>query len=346
MHASLQMGQFSIIVDTIRQNKTLSFSLTLMIAFACIAASPETQADEGGASFWLPGQFGNLAATLTKPGLSLSLAYHHASTSTATGKNFEIGGRIETGVSARSHLLFLTPTYTFSDSVLGGQAAISITGTFGRNDVSADATLAGPNGNVLSRNDHTSLTGIGDLYPFGTIRWNAVDHNFMTYTMLGVPVGNYKVGHLTNLGINHWSVDIGGGYTYFNMQNGREFSVVAGFTRNFENHGTQYRNGNNLHLDWSASQFLSKNWHAGLVGYFYHQITGDSGSGALLGDFKSRVVGIGPQAGYQFTIGKREVHLNIRGYKEFDAQNRPEGWNAWLTLTIPIGSKLLVASQN
>lgn len=142
----------------------------LIIAFACIAASAETQADEGGASFWLPGQF----------------------------------GRIETSVSARTNLLFITPTYTFSDSVLGDQAAISITETFGRNDVSAEAALAGPNGNILSRNDRSSLTGIGDLFPFVTIRWNEGNHNFMTYTMFGVPVGNYQVGHLTNLGINQW----------------------------------------------------------------------------------------------------------------------------------------------
>ena len=131
-------------------------------------------------------------------------------------------------------------------------------------------------------------------------------------------------------------LDIGSGYTYFNTQTGREFSVVAGFTHNFKNHDTQYRNGNNLHLDWSISQHLSKNWHAGLVGYYYYQITGDSGSGALLGDFKSRINGIGPQVSYQFMLGKREYHLNLRGYKEFGAENRPEGWNAWITITIPL----------
>jgi hypothetical protein len=118
------MGRFSIFVDTLRRNRIISFIFAPMIAFACATASPDTQADEGGASFWLPGQFGSLAATLTKPGWSLSFTYHHASTSTATGKNFEIGGRIETGVSARTNLLFITPTYTFSDSVLGGQARI------------------------------------------------------------------------------------------------------------------------------------------------------------------------------------------------------------------------------
>ncbi len=50
------------------------------------------------------------------------------------------------------------------------------------------------------------------------------------------------------------------------------------------------------------------------MGYFYQQITGDSGSGATLGDFESRVVGIGPQA----------------------AKNRPDGWNVWLSLLIPL----------
>jgi hypothetical protein len=160
----------------------------------------------------------------------------------------------------------------------------------------------------------------------------------MAYTMLGVPVGSYDVGRLANIGTNHWSADAGGGYTYLNNETGREFSVTAGFTYNFENPDTDYRNGNSLHLDWGASQFLSERWHVGLVGYFYRQVTGDSGSGARLGDFESRVGGIGPQAGYLFKMGKRQAYLNLKGYKEFDAKNRPEGWNAALTLVIPMGA--------
>ena len=38
--------------------------------------------------------------------------------------------------------------------------------------------------------------------------------------------------------------------------------------------------------------------HAGLAGYSYRQVTGDSGSGAVLGDFRSQVYSVGPQAGY------------------------------------------------
>ncbi|MGH8760302.1 MAG: SphA family protein, partial [Burkholderiales bacterium] len=92
------------------------------------------------------------------------------------------------------------------------------------------------------------------------------------------------------------------------------------------------------HLDWAASQFLSEQVHVGLVGYVYKQLTGDSGSGAQLGDFKSQVSAVGPQAGYFFKVGDRQWYANLKGYYEFDAKNRPEGWNVWLTLAIPLGS--------
>ena len=72
--------------------------------------------------------------------------------------------------------------------------------------------------------------------------------------------------------------------------------------------------------------------------YVYKQLTGDSGSGAQLGDFKSRVAAVGPQAGYFFKVGDRQWYVNLKGYFEFDAKNRPEGWNVWLTLAIPLGS--------
>jgi len=192
-------------------------------------------------------------------------------------------------------------------------------------------------GGVLSGSESDSLTAFGDLYPSASLRWNHGVHNTMIYTMLGVPVGSYEVGRLANIGTNHCSVDVGGGYTYLNTNTGREFSAVAGLTYNFENPDTDYQNGIDAHLDWGASQFLSEQVHVGLVGYFFYQITGDSGSGAKLGDFKSRVNGIGPQVGYIFTMGERQAYLNLKGYWEFGAENRPEGWNSWLTLSLPIG---------
>ena len=72
----------------------------------------------------------------------------------------------------------------------------------------------------------------------------------------------------------------------------------------------------------------------GLVGYGYQQITDDSGASPILGGFRSRVFGIGPQFGYLFPVGGMQGYLNLKAYGEFAAENRPAGWNAWLTFSI------------
>jgi hypothetical protein len=72
----------------------------------------------------------------------------------------------------------------------------------------------------------------------------------------------------------------------------------------------------------------------GLVGYGYQQITDDFGQHPLLGAFRSRVMGIGPQIGYLFPVGDMQGYLNLKGYGEFDTANRASGWNTWLTFSI------------
>jgi hypothetical protein len=312
------------------------FALALLCSAGAIF-SPSAYADEGGVSFWLPGQYSSLAATPAEPGWSMPLIYYHSSTDASGSKNFAIGGSITAGLDVDLDLVLAVPTYVFTNPVFGGQASLSMVGVYGRADVDVDATLTGPGGGVLSGSKSDSNTAFGDLYPSASLRWNHGDHNTMVYTMLGLPVGSYAVDRLANIGTNHWSVDAGGGYTYLSAKTGREFSAVLGLTYNFENPDTDYQNGIDLHLDWGASQFLSEQWHVGLVGYIYYQITGDSGDGAILGDFKSRVYSIGPQVGYIFKIGERQAYLNLKGYWEFGAENRPEGWNAWLTLVLPLG---------
>jgi len=295
-------------------------------------------ADEGGVSFWLPGQFSSFAAVPGDPGWSLPVVYYHTSSDAGASRSFSRGGRLTAGLDAKADLMFVAPGYVFGAPVAGGQASLGVTGLFGRMKVGVDATLTGPGGATLTGSQSDSLTSVGDLYPIASLKWNQGDHNFMAYTMAGVPVGSYEVGRLANLGTNHWALDAGGGYTYLDAKKGHEFSAVLGFTHNWENDDTQYKNGTDAHLDWAASQFFSEQLHAGVAGYFYRQVSGDSGAGAVLGDFKSQVSGIGPQVGYFFPVGDKKWYANLRGYYEFDAKNRPEGWNVWLTLAIPLGS--------
>ena len=87
-------------------------------------------------------------------------------------------------------------------------------------------------------------------------------------------------------------------------------------------------------FDWGASQFLTKQFQVGVVGYVYNEVGCDSGSGDRVGCFQSRVVGVGPQIGYIIPLGTMQAYINVKGYGEFDAQNRAHGWNAWLTVQL------------
>ena len=240
-------------------------------------------------------------------------------------------------VHANVDLVLVNPSYVFATPVLGGQLAVGMMGIVGRNNTSLDGTITagvGPFTATRSGSFDSSLTGFGDLYPQASLRWNQGVHNFMTYVTGDIPVGAYNSRRLANLGIGHGAIDGGAGYTYFNPQTGHEFSAVGGFTYNFKNTDTQYRNGVDFHLDGAFSQFLSKQLFVGVVGYTYQQVTADSGALPILGDFKSRVSAIGPQIGYLFPVGNMQGYLNLKGYKEFDAANRPDGWNVWLTFAI------------
>jgi hypothetical protein len=302
------------------------------------AASTLSVADEGGVSFWLPGQFGSFAAVPGDPGWSLPVVYYHSSVDADASKSFRRSGQVTGGLDVKADLLLAVPSYVFATPLWGGQAAVSMAAVLGSAKVGVNATLTGPGGGMLSGERSDSVDGVGDLYPQASVKWNRGVHNYMAYTMAGVPVGKYSKDDLANLGTNHWSLDAGGGYTYLDPKKGHEFSAVVGFTYNFENSDTNYKNGVDGHLDWAASQFFSEQLHVGLVGYFFQQLTGDSGSGAVLGDFKSRVYAVGPQVGYFFPVGAQKWYVNLKGYYEFDAQNRPEGWNVWLTLAIPLGA--------
>src|SRR5206468_2252182 len=190
----------------------------------------------------------------------------------------------------------------------------------------------------LLRTDSLSdtVTGFGDLYPRASLKWNVGANNFMTYITGDIPVGVYSSTSLANLGLGHGAIDAGGGYTYFDPTKGHEFSAVAGFTYNFINPTTNYQSGVDFHLDWGASQFLSKQFFVGLVGYAYNQVTADSGPGDRVGSFESRVFSVGPQIGYVFPLsdGQAQGFLGVKSYFEFGARNRPEGWNTWLTFAI------------
>ena len=317
------------------------------VAVTLLANEPSA-ADQGGVSFWLPGTFGSLAATPLEPGWTASAIYLHSDVSAggnvAASRTIGFANRttnlttnLNANVKATADTLAFGPTYVFSQPVLGGQFAISGLAVYGGQHATVDANVVGalgPIGFATENSISQSLDAWGDLYLQPTLRWNNGVNNYLIYGMMNFPVGAYDPNRLVNFGLGHWSVDGGGGYTYFDPKSGWEFSAVAGLTYNFVNPHIDYQNGIDAHLDWAVSKFVTKQFHIGVVGYAYQQLTADSGAGATLGDFKSRVFAVGPEIGYLFPVGDLQGYLNLKAYKEFGAENRAEGWNTWLTLAI------------
>ena len=269
----------------IRQKRA---SLILAVSIAgtiTVSTATNSLAAEGGVSFWVPGFFGSLSATPQVPGFSFGNILYYSQVSAdgnvAFAKQVPLGninvnfnGNFNANVHGSAEPLYLAaPGYTFATPVLGGQANVTVAIPYGRIQSSVDATingnlgLGGP-GFTTGRGLTEGVTGFGDLVPMASLRWNFGVNNFMTYLTGNLTTGRYDPQRIANLGIGHNAIDAGGAYTYFDQKTGREFSAVLGFTYSFENEHTHYQNGIDMHLDWGASQFLTKQWQVGVVGYW------------------------------------------------------------------------------
>ena len=289
-------------------------------------------ADQGGVSFWLPGQYASFAAVAPDPGWSLPMNYYSYSGSAAVGQALPRGNLVSYGLNTSLNQLFIVPTYTLDTTVLGGRPSFSVVLAPGYNSSTAAVRL-GP----LSETRSDLVFGLGNINPTANLFWTAGASNFMVYITGVLLSGDYNPNRLSNLGIGHPAVDGGGAYTYYNTTSGTEFSATLGFTGNFKNPSDNYTNGIDSHLDLGASQFLTDKFFIGVVGYYYQQLTADSGQAPILGSFELRVRAAGPQIGYNFDLGNGlTLSTNLRGYAEFLAHDRTQGWAIYATASVPL----------
>jgi hypothetical protein len=168
-----------------------------LIAIGSVVTVPRISiADEGGVSFWLPGQFGSLAAAPGVPGWSLGLVNYYTSVSAsgavAAARQITLGNfngtvnvSLNATIKAPPNLVFIAPAYTFATPVFGGQFALSAITAVGRSvtDLSGTLTLTGPGGVPITKqgNIDDGRTGFSDIYPLATLKWNDGVNNWMAY---------------------------------------------------------------------------------------------------------------------------------------------------------------------
>ncbi len=292
-----------------------------------LASTQAGLAAEGGFSFYLPGTAGDIAlAQSPEPGwqVAKTLFVQQGDADAAV-----LQGRVNIGLDFTMVLDFVTATYTFDAVVLGGTYTIGAAVPFGYAEL--EATVTGPMGGTFSaERDSFNLADIA-LIPF-QMNWSFGNFSLKIAEAIYVPVGAYDVDEVVNLGLNHWGFGTVVAATYFNQSTGTEFSVAPGILINTENNATDYRTGNEFHVDFTVNQFLSETFGIGVRGYYYKQITADSGSGAELGDFKGESFGAGPGFVWfpEFAAGKMVV-LG-KWIHDFDATNRFESDYGTLTV--------------
>jgi len=221
------------------------------------------------------------------------------------------------------------------EEVQGGNLGFTAIVPFGGPDI--DATLSAPRaGRSASASD--SIFTIGDPVVGVVLGWHEGDFHWTANASLNVPIGDYQKGELANLSFNRWAGDFTLAGTWFNPEAGFDLSGAAGFAFNGENPATDYRTGTEFHAEWAVTRHFGQEFSAGVAGYFYQQVTGDSGPGASLGDFKGRIAAIGGTMGYNFKMAETPVSLTLKIFQEFGAKNRPEGSAGFVTIAFPIGT--------
>ncbi len=311
-------------------------SLTKFAPALLAAGILPVTAEEGGSGHYLPGSMSSFvdgvpAAETFIARLNL-LSYEG---SYDRGRPLPIAGVTALGVDADSFASGISLLWRPAWEPGGNWSfAVSATIPWVWMDVSADVgvTLPGGNPGTIRRKD--SVDDIGDIVVMPLMLNYKFSDDFNANFRVGVyaPTGSYEVGRLANTGKNFWTVEPTLGLMYFGQKNGIEASLFTGFDFNTENDDTDYESGTQFHLDGTLAQHfpLGKGLAGvGLGGYYYEQITGDSGAGAKFGAFEGLTAGLGPVLSWAGKWGDTDVIAELKWLHELETEKRLEGDYIW-----------------
>lgn len=300
--------------------------------FLVLALAP-LHAEEGGAGHYAPGGAATLIDLLpTKPGFILQPIYTYYKGDAEASRTYPVAGRITANLEAKSNSVTLGALYTFNTTVLGARYTVGAYAPYTWKEVTA--TVSSGLG-AIRRED--KVDGFGDitLLPVG-LAWKIGNWQIGGLLPIYAPTGSYEVGRLANPGLNYWTFDPTVQLAYGSEKSGFNAALFAGMTFNTENKDTDYQSGSVLHVEASVQQLLPLG--PGFIGlganaFLYEQVTGDSGSGAVLGDFKGRKMGIGPVISYILPFNNESLlAAEFRWLPELDTKNTLEGDYFWLKI--------------
>ncbi len=311
-------------------NKKLSTLLKVGLSTLALS-STVVVAEEGGSGHYLPGSMASfIDGVPTEPTFLTRINYmnYQGSSSITLPKS---GGGLIANPDATANALALTILWAPDwDLGLGDkwQFAMSTTIPMLNMELSGSVNLFGRDLGYRE-GDRTALGDIV-LMPI-MLNYNVnSDLNINTRVALYAPTGDYELGRFINNGKNFWTVEPTIGIIYFGQKNGREASLFFGADFNEENDATNYKSGTQIHLDGTLAQhfpFAGGISGVGVSGYWYKQVSDDSGSGANLGGFRAEAAGVGPVLSWVDMTGKYVAELKY--LKDYHNEKRLDGDTLW-----------------
>jgi hypothetical protein len=315
-----------------RSISTAKWSLTLALLLGICCLAGPALAGEGGVSHTIPG---SQATLFDLPGTSqawfLKPMYLHYKGSFSAQLPTAAG--LAGDVDATTNTVGLAAGYTFGQTILGG-AYYTFAAALPYTWVDISGNVATPRGIKRVQN---SVSGLGDLTVLPVmLAWKFGDWQLDGILPIYAPTGSYEEGRLGNTGLNYWTFDPVVGVVYSHKASGFNAMLHAGYALNTENTATNYKSGDLLHLEGVIQQFLPVGpgiLSLGVEGFYFDQLTGDSGSGAKLGDFKGQTYGLGPALGFVLPLeNKQSLTFELKWLTELETKRRLEGDYIWFKM--------------
>jgi hypothetical protein len=327
--------------DAMKRTRVNQWRLAIIAGLMfMVAATFAARGEEGGGGHYTPGASASFIDALpSKPGLAVANFFSFYD---ASAEKQLLSGLVTANLDATAYADTVLALYRTPLTLLGGSYTLGMAVPYVWMEVKGKVRLTGPGGNTVTREARDTANGFGDIivYPF-MLGWTGLGGDLKYDARLGIyiPTGEYDKGDLANVGKNYWTFEPMVSVSYPSNKIGLELSAYAGVDFNTKNNDTECRSGDQFHHDVTVAEHLPL--LGGLIGvgangFYYQQISGDSGSGAVLGDSKGRTVGIGPMLSYVTKLWKKDFVAEVKWLPELDVKNRLEGDYVWFKLAMQI----------
>jgi len=273
-------------------------------------------ATEGGGSSYPMGSENYLSGAMPPPGLYSQFFVEHYEADSLRDNR---GNKVPVDFRVRANVVAPRLIWVTEQQVLGGNLGFHVIAPL----VDLKVELNGQS---------QSKQGLGDLIFGPALGFHHSDklHSILALDFIA-PTGDYDKGDLTNIGRNYWAVEPVLAVSYIDP-NGLNVDAKTIYDFNLRNNATDYRSGQEFHVDYAVGWGLGNGWVVGAGGYFYRQTTDDRQNGERIEDNKGRAFAIGPSIKYTSNKG---WFLTAKWQQETQVRNRAEGEAYWVKLTVP-----------